>query len=121
MGFSLRSMFFFACLLGPLTCTSLFTFSYLLYMHPFHVVFPFDNSQIPDKVLERRPRDTVLRDDESSSSASHSQPSDVESEHYVIHDDTHNGKPKPRQRGNDGDAVMDPEHGETRSTPRRNC
>ena len=97
---------------------------FIILWHPIHVAFPFDkNSQIPDKVLERRPREAV-RDDESSSSVSHSQRSDVESEHCIIHDDNHNGtngNSKPRPRRDDGDAVMDPEHGGTRSTPRCNC
>ena len=81
-----------------------------------------DNLQLPDKVLERRPRETV-RDGESSSPQS--QLSD--SENHIIHDEIYkgrNGRPVPRPRRlsmyEDGNAVMDPE-GETRAsstTPR---
>ena len=74
-----------------------------------------DNLQIPDKVLDHRPRGTV-RDSESSSPQSRQ--SDDESGNYIIHDPSHrgqNGRPKPRPRRlsmyEDGDAVMDPERG----------
>ena len=86
-----------------------------------------DNLQIPDKVLEHRPRETTIRDCESSSPQSRS--SDDESENYIIHDARHrgqqNGRPAPRPRRlstyEDGDVVMDPESGKTpnRSTSRR--
>lgn len=76
--------------------------------------------QIPDKVLEHRPRQTV-RDSESSSPQS--RPSDEEPGNYIIHDASHkrqNGRPAPRPRRlsmyEDGEAVMDPESGKTRST-----
>jgi len=67
---------------------------------------------IPDKILERRPRETVP--DNESSSASQSRPSDDESVNYIIHDDTHAGQnQRPRARRlsmyEDVNAVMDPE------------
>ena len=78
-----------------------------------------DDLQLPDKVLEHRPPETV-RDGESSSQ---SQSSD--SENYIIHDESRNGRngrpaPRPRRLSTyeDVDAVMDPE-GETRSSTSR--
>ena len=79
-----------------------------------------DDSQIPDKVLDHRPRGTV-RDSESSSPQS--RPSDDESGNYIVHDASHkgqNGTPTPRPRRlstyENGDAVMDPVTGKTRSS-----
>ena len=79
------------------------------------------NLQIPDKVLEHRPRETV-RDGESTSPQS--RPTDDESGNYIIHDHPshigQNGRPRPRPRRlstyEDVDAVMDPESGKTNSS-----
>ena len=88
--------------------------------------------QIPDKVLEHRPRKTVQ---DGESSPPQSRPSDDESGNYIIHDTTsharggqQNGKlgsaSRPRRLSmyEDGDAVMDPESGKApnSSTYRRN-
>ena len=80
-----------------------------------------DNLQIPDKVLEHRPRGTA-RDTESSSPQS--RPTDDESGKHITHDDEshkgQNGRPGPRPRRlsmyDDDDTVMDPESDKTRST-----
>ena len=100
--------------------------------------------QIPDKVLEHRPREKVIqRDDEeissSSSSSTQSRPDedhdDDDDENYIIHEvhDTisdkggqimnNNGRPIPRRPGRprrlsmyeDGDSVMDPENASGKS------
>ena len=81
------------------------------------------NLQIPDKVLEHRPREAV-RDGPGESSSSQSRPSDDESENYIIHDASHKGqngsasRPRRLSTYEDGDAVMDPESGKIRSTSR---
>lgn len=82
-----------------------------------------DNLQIPDKVLEHRPRREAVQNGESSSPES--RPSDDESANYIIHDGSHkrqNGGPVPRPRRlstyEDCEAVMDPESGKTRSSGR---
>jgi hypothetical protein len=85
-----------------------------------------DNLQIPDKVLEHRPRrEAVVRNDDDDSSSPQSRlPSDDESANYIIHDGSHkgqNGSPRPAPRPRrlstyeDGEAVMDPESGKTRT------
>ena len=85
--------------------------------------------QIPDKALEYRSRGTAsVQDGESSSSSPQSRtPSDVESDGFLTsHDPSHinnglgqNGKPASRLRRlstfEDGDDVIDPESGKTRS------
>ena len=88
-----------------------------------------DNLQIPDKVLEHRPRETVRVGDNESSSPQSRPPSDDDDEsvNYIIHDSSHrgqsNGRPAPRPRRlsmyEDGDALMDPESGKTRSSASR--
>ena len=128
---SLKSVFFFAAcstflsyLVRLPVCVPTFHSS-----HPslsnVYIPFLFDNLlQIPDKVLEHRPRRTV-RDSESSSSPQ-SRPSDDEPGNYIVHDDpshkAQNGRPGPRPRRlsmyEDGEGVMDPESGKTRSTTR---
>ena len=80
--------------------------------------------QIPDKVLEHRPRKTVQ---DGESSPPQSRPSDDEPGNYIIHDTTshsrggqQDGRPAPRPRRlsmyEDGDAVMDPESGKAPSS-----
>lgn len=74
--------------------------------------------QIPDKVLEHRPRGAARN---SESSSPESRPSDDESGNYIIHDASQkggqNGRPEPRPRRlsmyEDGEAVMDSESGKT--------
>jgi len=82
---------------------------------------------IPDKVLEHRPRREAVRNgDESLSSPQSRSPSDDDSEsgNYIIHDGSHKGqngslRPAPRPRRlstyEDGEGVMDPESGKTRT------
>ena len=77
-----------------------------------------DNLQIPDKALEHRPRETVR---DSGSSSPQSPPSDHDSEsNYITSHKGQNGRPAPRPRRlstyEDGDALMDPESGKTRTT-----
>jgi hypothetical protein len=119
-------MFYYASILGPLTCT------YPFHSSPFTIrpyfFLKMINLQIPDKVLEHRPRErTSIRNGESSSPSSSSsspdsRPSDdAESGNYIIHDSPSHkgqrqiGRPAPRPRRlsmyEDGDAVMDPESG----------
>jgi hypothetical protein len=124
MGFLLCSMLDYACLLGPFTCTSFLFFLFMSFFFTFNTFMFTDDSQIPDKVLERRPHQTV-RDSESSSSPP-SPLSDDESAIYIVQDDNHNGqngRPKPRPRRlstyEDANAVMDPENCTTNGTSRR--
>jgi len=110
---SLKWVFFFA------TCSTLLAYLVRLPVRSFHLSHPslsllqriysllIDNLQIPDKLLEHRPREAIT---------SQSPPSDSESENYVIHDDSHtgqNGVPVARPRRlstyENVDAVMDPE------------
>ena len=107
---SLKKVFFFAA------CSTLLAYLVRLPVRSSHQhdvdTLLIDNPQIPDKVLERRPRETVP--DNESSSASQSRPSDDESVNYIIHDDSHAGKnERPRARRlsmyEDVNAVMDPE------------
>jgi hypothetical protein len=133
---SLKSVFFFAA------CSTMLAYLVRLPVRPFHASHPsqshillyisyscrvqrlrtmfIDNLQIPDKVLEHRPRETVR---DGGSSSPQSRPSDDESGNYIVHDASHkgqNGRPAPRSRRlsmyEDGDAVMDPESGKTRSS-----
>ena len=79
------------------------------------------NLQIPDKILEHRPRRTV---GDTESSSPQSRPSDDEPGNYIIHDASRtigqNGRPTPRPRRlsmyEDGEAVMDSESGKTSTT-----
>ena len=117
-------MFYFPCLLGPLARMFLSLFPSILFMSRSNVYEPclLIILQIPDKVLEHRPRGArTARDSESSSPQS--RPSDDESVNYIIHDPSQkgeNGRPGPRPRRlsvyEDGEAVMDSERGKTRTS-----
>ena len=80
-----------------------------------------DNSQIPDKVLEKSSRGSVQN---GASTSPQTPPSDDdETGNYIVHDGHkgQNGRPvRPRRLSmyEDGEAVMDPESGQSHDTSR---